>query len=80
MDGPDSQDPAGSRRARRADRRAAPAFWLAGPLLLAVTQGALAAPLVINANTSNPAPRAAWAAAIEAFQAENPGIEVSFNV
>ena len=49
-------------------------------LLPAVTTGAVASTLVINADTSNPAPRAAWEATIEAFQAEHPDIQVSFNV
>ena len=59
--------------------RAAPAALLAATLLLGA-QGASAEPLVINANTSNPGPRAAWEAAIDAFQAEHPEIDVSFNV
>jgi multiple sugar transport system substrate-binding protein len=59
--------------------RAAPAALLAATLLLGA-QGASAEPLVINANTSNPGPRAAWEAAIVAFQAEHPEIDVSFNV
>jgi len=49
-------------------------------LLLAIAQAALAETLVINTNTSNPAPRAAWEAAVAAFEAEHPEIEVSFNV
>lgn len=36
--------------------------------------------LVINANTSDPAPRAAWTAAVAGFQRENPDIEIKFNV
>src|SRR6185503_16743475 len=36
--------------------------------------------LVINSNASDPAPRAAWAAAVAGFQRENPDIEVKFNV
>jgi multiple sugar transport system substrate-binding protein len=59
--------------------RTAPAALLAAALLLGA-QGASAEPLVINANTSNPGPRAAWEAAIDAFQAEHPEIDVSFNV
>ncbi|MCE3267436.1 MAG: putative ABC-type sugar transport system, periplasmic component [Solirubrobacterales bacterium] len=59
--------------------RAASAALLAATLLLGA-QGASAEPLVINANTSNPGPRAAWEAAIVAFQAEHPEIDVSFNV
>jgi multiple sugar transport system substrate-binding protein len=53
---------------------------LLGGALLAMAQGAMADPLVINANTSNPAPRAAWEAVIGAFEAEHPDIEVSFNI
>jgi multiple sugar transport system substrate-binding protein len=52
-----------------------------GSLLLAAAHGsALAGTLVINADTSNPAPRAAWEAAVEAFAKEHPEVEVSFNV
>jgi multiple sugar transport system substrate-binding protein len=36
--------------------------------------------LTINANTSDPAPRAAWAEAVRHFQAENPDVEVRFNI
>jgi len=49
-------------------------------LLLPIAPAALAGTLVINANTSNPAPRAAWEAAVAAFEAEHPEIEVDFNV
>lgn len=49
-------------------------------ILLPIARAALAATLVINANTSNPAPRAAWEAAVAAFQAEHPEIRVDFNV
>ncbi len=66
-------------RAQVVDPLAALAFLLASALL-ALAHEALAEPLVINANTSNPAPRAAWEAAVEAFEAEHPDIEVSFNV
>jgi multiple sugar transport system substrate-binding protein len=48
--------------------------------LLAIAQAAVADTLVINANTSNPAPRAAWEAAVAAFEAEHPEIQVEFNV
>ena len=58
---------------------AALAAVLAATLVL-VAPAALAEALVINANTSNPGPRAAWEAAIDAFQTEHPEIEVSFNV
>jgi multiple sugar transport system substrate-binding protein len=49
-------------------------------LLQALAPAALAGSLIINADSSNPAPRAAWQAAIEVFEAENPDIDVSFNV
>lgn len=43
---------------------------------LAVADGAL----VIAANTSDPAPRAAFEAIVEAFEAAHPDIDVSFNI
>ena len=48
--------------------------------LLAASPGAFAAPLVINANSADPAPRAAWEAAVGQFQREHPDIKVQFNV
>jgi multiple sugar transport system substrate-binding protein len=36
--------------------------------------------LVINSNSADPAPRAAWQAAVERFKRENPDIEVEYNV
>jgi multiple sugar transport system substrate-binding protein len=36
--------------------------------------------LVINANSADPAPRAAWESAVARFQRENPDIRVEFNV
>jgi multiple sugar transport system substrate-binding protein len=36
--------------------------------------------LVINSNSADPAPRAAWEAAVAAFRRENPDIRVEFNV
>jgi len=36
--------------------------------------------LVINANTADPVPRAAWEAAVVRFQQENPDVRVEFNV
>jgi multiple sugar transport system substrate-binding protein len=56
------------------------ALGLGGLLLAAAHAGALAGTLVINADTSNPAPRAAWEAAVEAFAKEHPEVEVHFNV
>ena len=41
---------------------------------------ALAGTLVINANTSDPAPRAAWQSVVSEFQRSHPGIEVKFNL
>jgi multiple sugar transport system substrate-binding protein len=49
-------------------------------MLLSLPRAALAETLVINANASNPAPRAAWEAAVAAFQTEHPEIEVEYNV
>ena len=48
--------------------------------VLVASTAAGAAPLVINANSADPAPRAAWEAAVERFQRENPDIQVQFNV
>lgn len=36
--------------------------------------------LVVNANTADPAPRAAWQAAVKRFESENPDIRVQFNI
>ncbi|MFO1068082.1 MAG: ABC transporter substrate-binding protein [Geminicoccaceae bacterium] len=47
--------------------------------MLMATQ-ADAGTLVINADTSDPAPRAAWEATVEAFKKANPDVEVKFNV
>lgn len=41
---------------------------------------ALAGDLVINANTSDPAPRAAWEKAVVWFRHENPDVDVRFNI
>lgn len=51
-----------------------------GLCLLAAAQYAAARALVINANTSDPAPRAAWEAAVQQFRRENPEIDVRLNV
>ena len=48
--------------------------------LALMTSASVAGELVINANTSDPAPKAAFEAAIEVFKSENPDIEVKFNV
>jgi multiple sugar transport system substrate-binding protein len=82
------------RKAGGAGRRGAPAAAQAGrarrpgrALALALTglvqafaPAAVAGTLIIDADTSNPAPRAAWQAAVELFRTENPDIDVSFNV
>ena len=60
-------------------RRHLRSLVLGGALLL-LTQTAQAANLVINADTSDPAPRAAWEAVVKDFQKENPGVSVQFNV
>jgi multiple sugar transport system substrate-binding protein len=36
--------------------------------------------LVINANATDPAPRAAWQATIDQFEREHPGVRVEYNV
>lgn len=54
-----------------------------GGALVAVVLSASAAfagTLVINADTSDPAPRKAWEVVIEQFKKENPSVDVKFNV
>jgi len=41
---------------------------------------ALAGTLVVNANTADPAPRAAWEELAARFQAENPDVELRLNI
>jgi multiple sugar transport system substrate-binding protein len=48
--------------------------------LLATPGAASAGALVINANSADPAPRAAWTAAVDQFQRENADIEVQLNI
>jgi len=55
-------------------------FGLVLACLLAFAGEAAAGTLVINANTSDPAPRAAWEAVVADFQRDNPGVEVKLNV
>src|SRR5690242_9769994 len=55
-------------------------FGLVLACLLAFAGQAGAGTLVINANTSDPAPRGAWEAVVADFQRDNPGIDVKFNV
>ncbi len=45
-----------------------------------LTGAAFAGTLVINTDTSDPAPKAAFEALIEGFKAENPDVEVKWNV
>jgi multiple sugar transport system substrate-binding protein len=49
-------------------------------LALATAPAALAGTLVVNANTSDPAPRAAWNSVVEEFERAHPEIEVKFNI
>jgi len=52
-------------------------------LLIAVASvvcDAVAGTLVVNANTADPAPRAAWEELAARFQAENPDIELRLNI
>ena len=48
--------------------------------LFVTAASALAGELVINANTSDPAPRSAWEKVVADFQAANPAVTVKFNV
>ncbi|MGF1476257.1 MAG: ABC transporter substrate-binding protein [Geminicoccaceae bacterium] len=48
--------------------------------LMAMVSSAQAGTLVINSNTSDPAPKAGFEEMIAKFQEENPDIEVKFNV
>lgn len=48
--------------------------------VLALAGEASARTLVINANTSDPAPRAAWEAVVTEFQRKSPGLTVKFNI
>ena len=56
-----------------------PPYAFAAALVMA-TGTAHAGTLVINSNTSDPAPKEAFETVIEQFQAENPDVEVQFNV
>ena len=53
---------------------------IAALLTVAVSMNVSAGTLVINSNTSDPAPKAAFEKLIEKFKTENPDIEVKFNV
>lgn len=48
--------------------------------LFAIAQQASGGSLVINANTSDPAPKAAFIGIVNQFQAEHPDIKVEFNI
>ncbi|HEU0200751.1 MAG TPA: extracellular solute-binding protein [Burkholderiaceae bacterium] len=54
--------------------------WLVGLVAAAIAGTAPARTLVINANTSDPAPRAAWEAVVQRFQREFPDVQVRLNV
>ena len=53
---------------------------LLAPLLLLALASAQADTLLIAANTTDPAPRAAWQEAVRRFQHENPDIRVELTV
>jgi multiple sugar transport system substrate-binding protein len=55
-------------------------FGLVLACALALAAQASARTLVINANTSDPAPRAAWEAVVADFQRDNPDVAVKFNI
>jgi len=55
-------------------------MWVLFALSLVLVPAAGAAPLVVNANTADPAPRAAWEAAVTRFSRENPGVDIQLNV
>ena len=55
-------------------------FGLVLACMLAWAGSAAAGTLVINANTSDPAPRAAWEAVVADFRRDNPGIDVKLNI
>src|ERR1700704_197491 len=57
-----------------------PSVWVLLALSLAFVPGAGAAPLIVNANTADPAPRAAWESAVARFARENPGVDIQLNV
>lgn len=48
--------------------------------VLALAGPASARTLIINANTSDPAPRASWEAVVADFRRDNPGVDVKFNI
>jgi len=53
--------------------------WLLA-CLIAAAPAAWSGTLVINANTADPAPRAAWEAAVQRFEREHPDVRVQFNL
>jgi multiple sugar transport system substrate-binding protein len=67
---------------QRVDRVAAIACCLliSFVVLLAPAWAYGAGTLIINANTTDPAPRAAWQAAVRQFEAEHPDVRVEFSV
>jgi multiple sugar transport system substrate-binding protein len=54
------------------------AWWIAW--LLVAAPAATAGTLVVNANSADPAPRAAWEAVVRHFEREHPDVRVRFNV
>ena len=62
--------------------RSAATTWLAALAVVGIAApvASRAATLVFNADTSDPAPRAAFEAVVAQFKKENPGTDVTFNV
>jgi len=78
----------GRRRSLRHDAARCATRWVGAAhallIVLAALLGAVSAQaagtLVINANTTDSAPRAAWLAAVRQFEVEHPDLRVEFNV
>ena len=69
-----------ARSARRWAGATCALLLLLGALLGTASSAQAAGTLVINANTTDPAPRAAWQAAVRQFEAEHQDVRVEFNV
>src|SRR3954465_3758788 len=52
---------------------------VAASFLMGLAVQARAATVIINSNTSDPAPRAAFQALVDKFRGENPGTDVNVN-
>ena len=52
----------------------------AGAISIALSSMSYASELIINSDASDPAPKAAWAEIITAFEAENPDVKVTYNL